>query len=301
MKRILIILMLILSAQAYGQQFIPLWDGNMPNSKGIPVKDSVINGRIRQVGTPGFYVFTPSKEENKGAAVIICPPGGYAHYAYDIAGFQLAKWFNTIGINAFVLISRLPHSPDLVDRTTGSLQDAQRAMKMIRSRAAEWGIDPGKIGAMGCSAGGHLAASMGTFTEDMACVGDKYDAFPIRPDFLILVSPVITMGEKAHRGSVQNLLGDNPSQELIDRFSCEKRVTSATPPAFLVHADNDGSVPSWNSVMFYEALKTNGVTGSLHVFPDGHHAIALRNNPGSTQLWPALCELWLREMKIIEK
>ena len=283
-----------------GQEFIPLWNGNMPNSKGIAVRDSIDNGRMRQVGTPGMYLFRPSAEENKKAAVIICPPGGYGHHTYDIAGFQLAKWFNTFGVNAFVLMSRLPRSPDLAERWKGPVQDAQRAMKIIRTRSSEWKIDPEKVGAMGCSAGGHLAATLGTYGEDAARVGDAYDAAGVRPAFLILVSSVITMGENTHAGSRKNLLGDRPSENLVNRFSCERQVTPQTPPAFLVHADHDPAVPSLNSVLFYNALKENGVPASLHIFPYGGHSIALRNNPGSTGQWTALCEAWLKEMKIIE-
>lgn len=287
--------------QAHGQEFIPLWEeGEMPNSKGIPVKDSIDNGRIRQVGIPGFHLFKPSREENKGAGVIICPSGGYGHHTYEIAGFQLAKWFNTMGVNAFVLISRLPHSPDLTDRSTGPVQDAQRAMKIIRTRSGEWRIDPDRIGVMGCSAGGHLAATLATYGEDLAKTGDRYDPAVTNPNFLVLVSPVITMGEKAHKGSVQNLLGEDPSPELVERFSLEKQVSSTTPPVFMAHADNDRSVSPINSVLFYSALKAAGVTASLHIFPYGGHSIALRNNPGSTQMWTSLCEAWLYEMKIIE-
>lgn len=301
MKKILLVILLFFSLRLSGQGFIPLWEGNMPNSKGITVRDSIDNGRMRQVGIPGFYHFTPSKEENKGAAVVICPPGGYGHHTYDIAGFQLAKWFNTIGVNAFVLMSRLPHSPDLIERSAGPVADLQRAMKIIRAHSGEWGINPNKVGVMGCSAGGHLCATLSTLDEDHAKVGDRYDDYSKKPDFQILVSPVISMSEYTHSGSVRNLLGENPSVELIDRFSCEKHVhKEITPVTFLVHADNDPAVPAMNSLLFYQALKRAGVSASIHIFPYGGHSIALRNNPGSTRLWTGLCEMWLHEMKIID-
>src|ERR1051325_4129537 len=140
-------------------EFIPLYPkGKMPNSKGLNLKDSIMNERIYRVGTPGMYAFFPSSAENKGAAVLICPGGGYERLAYVISGTQLAKWFNSIGISAFVLNYRLPNSPDLVQREIGPLQDAQRALKIIRKNAEKWGIKPDKIGVQGSSAGGHLAS-----------------------------------------------------------------------------------------------------------------------------------------------
>lgn len=300
MKYFFIIFLILLSASPIlAQEREILWEGNMPNSKGITMTDSIDNARMRRVGTPHFFIFKPSKDENKGAAVIICPPGGYGHHTYDIAGFQLGKWFNTMGITAFVLMSRLPHSPDLIERETGPIQDAQRMMKIVRLRAAEWGIDPDKIGIMGCSAGGHLAATLSTYPHDLAKVGDRYDTVSVRPDFTILVSSVITMGEKTHQGSKRNLLGENPTIENINKMSAELNVTAQTPPAIIFHADDDPVVPSDNSILYYNALRSNGVRASLHIFPFGAHSIGLRNNPPSTQLWTPICEAWLTEMKIL--
>ena len=301
MKTLLFFLFICLSLHGNAQEFIPLWGDRMPNSKGLSLTDSIENGRWRRVAVPGYFHFKPSREENKGAAVVICTPGGYGHHTYDIAGFQLAKWFNVMGMHAFVLINRLPHSPDLVDRSTGPLTDAQRMIKIVWTHAADWGIDPNRIGAMGSSAGGHLATTLATYEEDLARTGDRYDAARIYPDFLVLVSPVITMAEAyTHKGSVRNLLGENPSQELIDRFSNELQVGTTTPPTFMVHADDDRAVSSWNSVLFYNALRMMRIPASLHIFPHGGHSIALRNNPGSTQQWTALCEAWLQEMEIIK-
>ena len=184
------------------QEFIPLWEkGKMPNSKGMELKDDIRNERIYQVGNPGFYAFFPSQQENKSAAVLICPGGGFQHLAYIISGTQLAKWFNTLGISAFVLNYRLPNSPDVRQREIAPLQDVQRAMRIIRANAEKWQIKPDKIGIMGTSAGGHLAANLGTSTEDIAKINDQLDKFPFNPNFMILVSPVITMGEYAHAGS----------------------------------------------------------------------------------------------------
>jgi acetyl esterase/lipase len=284
------------------QQFMPIWpNGKMPNSKGVWVKDSMSDERIRQVGTPGIYAFFPSKQENKGAAVIICPGGGYKHYSYEVSGIQIAKWFNTYGISAFVLISRLPHSPDLIHREMAPLQDAQRAIRLIRANAVSWGIKPDKIGIIGFSAGGHLASTLGTHTEDVSAIRDSFDTIPFRPDFMVLISPVISMGAYAHTGSRDNLLGPGPSKELIIKYSNEMQVTDKTPPTFIALADNDKSVNPQNSLLFYSALRDKKVSASLHIFPQGGHAIALRNNPGSTQQWPVLCEMWLQEMGFISE
>lgn len=272
----------------------------MPNSKGIAVKDSINNERVMQVGTPGIHAFFTSKQENKGVGVLIIPSGGYHHLSYNISGFQLAKWFNTIGINAFVLTHRLPISEDLKEREKAPLQDAERAMRIIRKNAVNWGIDTNKIGSMGCSAGGHLAASLGTIKDDFAQVGDEFDSYSFQPNFMILVSPVIDMGKDGHKGSIENLLGKNPSPELIKKYSLQYQVSDYTPPTFIAHAFNDKTVPPKNGLMFYEALMENKIPSSLHVFNQGGHAIALRNNPGSTNLWTSLCEQWLIEINILK-
>ncbi len=294
------LVVLISAATVSAQEFVPLWEkGKMPNSKGLDLKDDIRSERIYQVGTPGFYTFFPSNQENKGAAVLICPGGGYERLAYIIAGFQIAKWFNAMGVSAFVLNYRLPNSPDLKQRETAPLMDAQRAMRLIRQSAEKWQIKPDKIGVFGTSAGGHLAASLATGADDLSKTGDAGDAFSFAPNFAILISPVITMGEFTHAGSKKNLLGENPSRELIEKYSLEKRVTAKTPPVFLVHAADDKSVSVRNSLMFYNALLDKDVPASLHIFPFGAHSIALRNNPGSTEEWTRLCEMWLVEMGFI--
>jgi len=299
--RIILLIAVVFSLQqSHAQEFMPLWSGvKMPNSKGLKLKDSIANERIYQVGTPGFYAYFPSAAENKKAAVLICPGGGYERLAYVISGTQLAKWFNTMGVSAFVLNYRLPNSPDLKERATGPLQDAQRAVKMIRANASKWGIDPTKIGIQGSSAGGHLAALASVSTVDIAAVGDSLDKVSPSVNFSILVSPVIDLGTHAHKGSRRNLLGDNPSDELVARYSPHRNVTSVTCPAFLVHAFNDKSVDARNSLMFYQALLEKNIPSSLHIFPGGGHAIALRNNPGSTEQWTSLCESWMVEMGFI--
>jgi acetyl esterase/lipase len=281
-------------------EFIPLYPkGKMPNSKGLNLRDSIANERIYQVGAPGMYAFFPSSSENKGAAVLICPGGGYERLAYVISGTQLAKWFNAIGISAFVLNYRLPNSPDLIKREIGPLQDAQRAIRIIRANAGKWGIKTDKIGVQGSSAGGHLATLIGTHNEDVSAIHDSLDNISFHPNFLILVSPVIDLGTYAHIGSRKNLLGEKPSEDLINKYSTQNSVTNTTPSTFIADAFNDKTVSPMNSLLFYKALLEHQVSTSFHVFPQGGHAIALRNNPGSTEQWTNLCEAWLIETGMI--
>lgn len=299
-KYLWIVFLLILLGNTTAQEFIPLWpEGKMPNSKGLVVKDVIENERFQQVGLPGMYAFFPSKDENNGSAVLVIPGGGYHHVTYNFSGLQLAKWFNTLGISAFVLKYRLPHSPDLQVRHEGPLQDAERAMQLIRTHASEWGIDQDRIGAMGTSAGGHLAAILGTQPDDVADIGDVVGKVPFNPNFLILVSPVISFVGSAHKGSRNNLLGADPSPELIEKYSPEKQVNTETPTSFLVHAANDPAVDPMNSLLFAQALMEYEVSVSLHLFPTGKHAIALRNNPGAANLWTDLCEAWMKEKGFI--
>jgi len=298
----LFLFLFFFSISMQSQEFIPLWPSEkMPNSKGMHLEHIEERERITQVAKPGIYTFFTSKEENTGSAVLICPPGGYAKLTYSIAGFQFAKWLNTMGINAFVLIHRLPNSPDLIEREKGPIQDAQRAMKIIRSNAATWGINPSKIGVMGASAGGHLATTLGTHSEDYSVIKDTIDQFSFQANFMILISPVITMGEYAHKGSLNNFLGNKPAQQHIDYFSNEKHVTETTPPTFIVLAQNDPVVNPINSILFYQAMLEHNVSGSLHVFPEGGHSIALKNNPKSINLWTNLCEEWFTDLSILDK
>jgi acetyl esterase/lipase len=299
-SKLFLAVLLTCSLNINAQEFIPLWpEGRMPNSKRLKMEEIIENERITQVDVPGIYTFFPPKEENKSCAVIICPSGGYDHLTYISGGFQLAKWFNTIGVTAFVLKYRLPASPDLIEPDKAPLQDAQRSMRIIRANAPKWGIQQNKIGVMGTSAGGHLASTLATHCEDVSAIGDSLEKISFHPDFLILVSPVISMGTYTHAGSRNKLLGANPSKELIEKYSNESHVTSATPPSFIVHAANDNSVNPRNSIMFFEALTENNISACLHISPQGAHSISLQNNPGSTELWPSLCQMWLKEMGLI--
>ena len=295
---ILILFVNIFSVKA--QEFIPLWAENkMPDSKGLRLTDSISNERIFRVAVPGMYAFFPSKDDNCGAAVVIFPGGGYSHLAMNLGGFQLAKWFNTLGISAFVVKYRLPNSPDLIKRELGPLQDAERALQIVRANSLKWNIQKDKVGVLGTSAGGHLAALICTTKENVINLKDSVDALPFHPDFMILISPVIDMGKNAHKGSRDNFLGQNPSDELIEKYSPQNNVDAQTPPCFIADAFNDKTVQPINSLLFYQALLDNNIPTSFHVFPQGGHAINVNNNPGSTSLWKALCEEWLKEMSFL--
>lgn len=300
-KNILLLFFIFTGSSLMAQQFIPLWpEGKKPNSNGVVVTDSVFNERIWRVATPGIYVFPVAKAENTGTSVLICPGGGYERVSCIYNGFNFAKWYNTIGINVFVLVYRLPHQPDLITKQLAPLQDAQRAMKLIRAHAGEWNVSTVKVGVMGISAGGHVASMLGTHAADVSSIKDSLDQFGYRPDFMVLLSPVITMGKLAHPGSRKNFLGADTTTAMIEKYSSEMQVTSFTPPAFLVHAQNDSTVKVQNSLLFYNALVDKKINASLHVFPQGGHGIRLDENPGSTELWTNLLELWLKETGFVK-
>jgi acetyl esterase/lipase len=295
-KNITVILCLFYCIHLQAQEFISLWPaGKKPNFNGKIVTDSLYNDRIWRVGTPGMYAFVVPKQENNGTAVLLCPGGGYERLSYLYNGFNLAKWYNSIGVSAFVLINRLPHQADLQQRQLAPLQDAQRAMRIIRANAAKWNIKTDKVGIMGTSAGGHVASTLGTHPEDVSAIKDSLDAVSFRPDFMVLLSPVISMGKYAHPGSKKYFIGSDSTKEMIDKYSNELQVSSFTPPTFMVHALNDSTVNVRNSLLFYNALLEKKVNASIHIFPQGGHGIRLDENPGSTDLWMNLLELWLKE------
>jgi acetyl esterase/lipase len=296
----LFIFFILLSVFVKAQEFFPLWpSGKKPNNNGKKITDSLYNERIWRVATPGMYCFVVPKAENNGTAVLIVPGGGYERLSHLYSGFNLAKWYNSIGVNAFVLIHRLPHQQDLINKQLAPVQDAQRAIRVIRANAAHWNIKTDKVGVMGISAGGHVASTLGTHAKDEAVANDTIDKYSYRPDFMVLLSPVITMGKFAHGGSKKNFLGADTTKANIENYSGELQVTSFTPPAFLVHAQNDSTVKVQNSVLFYQALIEKKINASLHIFPQGGHGIRLDENPGSTEQWLNLLEAWLKEMKFI--
>ena len=300
-KKILLAIHLFFCFVVSAQDFISLWpEGKMPNSKGITLEHIEERERITQVATPKMLTFFPPKEEQNGSSILIMPSGGYQKLTYNLGGIQLAKWFNTMGVTAFVLIYRLPNSPDLIEREKGPIQDAQRALKLIRFNAEKWNLDKNKIGVFGSSAGGHLASTIGTHSTDFSKINDAVDAFSFAANFMVLVSPVISLGEYAHQGSVENFLGNNPSMEKIKEYSNQFHVTAYTPPTIVIHAQNDPVVNPINSILFYEAMLKSGIKGALHIFPEGKHSIGIYNNSSLTDEWKNICLKWLKEIEVIK-
>ena len=293
-----ILIFIFLGIQISAQQKISVWQkGEMPNSKGL--KLNIIEekeGRITQIQEAELFAFLPAKEERKSMAVIVIPGGGYRHLTYDLGGYSYAKWLNTLGISAFVLNYRLPTSPDLKQREIGPLQDIQAAIKLIRKNAAQYGISPDQIGVLGTSAGGHLAAMASNISTDYTELKGDWSTISTIPNFAILVSPVIDLGEFAHKGSRDNLLGENASQQMISEYSMQNRVTEKTPPTILFHAQNDNAVPVTNSILYYEAMIKNKVKGAMFIFPKGEHNIGISNKTELTDNWKKLCANWLGEM-----
>lgn len=236
--------------------------------------------------------YLPPKGKATGAAVVVCPGGGYATLAMDHEGEQVAEWLNSLGVAAFVL--RYRHGEHA--RQPGPLQDAQRAIRLVRARADAWGIDPERVGILGFSAGGHLASTAGThFDEGFPTAADAADRQSSRPDFMVLVYPVISMTQDfTHEGSKRNLLGESPDSELERRYSTEQQVSEETPPTFLVHTTSDEAVPVENSLAFYQELREEGVPAEMHVFAEGPHGFGLGPDDPALSMWPKLCEVWMR-------
>ncbi len=298
MKKFIIIFVIFLGVQCLAQQKITVWTkGEMPNSKGLKLKTvEEKEGRITQIQEAELVAFLPAKEERKPMAIIIIPGGGYHHLTYDLGGYSYAKWLNTLGISAFVLNYRLPTSPDLKQREIGPLQDIQAAIKLIRKNAAQYGISPDQIGVLGTSAGGHLAAMVSNISTDYTELKGDWQNYSTVPNFAILVSPVIDLGEFAHKGSRDNLLGENASIEKIKEYSMQNRVTEKTPPTILFHAQNDNAVPVINSILYYEAMIKNKVKGAMFIFTEGEHNIGITNKSELTDNWKKLCADWLKNM-----
>lgn len=281
---------------------LPLWEQSPPNQQpaGQPEERVQENGLLwmRHVQNPAIEVRLPARRNATGQAVVVCPGGAYAGLAYDWEGTDFAGWLNSRGIAAIVLRYRLPVDGDADhQKWLCPLLDAQRAIRLTRAHAADWAIDPAKVGIMGFSAGGHLASTAGThFDAGDAGAADPVDRLSSRPDFMILIYPVISMMEPTtHAGSRHNLLGEHPSDALVRLYSNELQVTAETPPTFLVHAGDDNAVPVKNSLLFYEALLAHQVPAELHVYPKGGHGFAFALPNGRLQDWTHLCARWLAE------
>lgn len=258
---------------------IILWPGGAPGAAGNDPGD-----------IPTLTPYLALKEKATGAAIIVCPGGGYQHLA-DHEGRPVAEWLNSIGITAFVLRYRLGpryHHP-------APLQDAARAIRTVRARATEWHIDPERVGILGFSAGGHLASTIGThFASGTSDAPDPIERLSSRPNLMILIYPVITMKQQTHAGSKKNLLGPDPPPDLVALLSNEEQVTKETPPAFLVHTMTDAAVPVENSLMFATALRKAGVPFEFHLYERGPHGFGLGTKDPILATWPGRCADWLR-------
>ena len=286
---------------AFAQQVLPLYNNAIPNA--LPcgaTETSATSGgilRVSNVTVPSLTVYLPQQQQHSAPAVIICPGGGYRILAIDHEGYQVAERLRKAGIAAFVLKYRLPNDSCMSNRSVAPLQDLQQAILLVRSRAKEWGINPDKVGVMGFSAGGHLAATSAThFTQPVL---NNNLGISARPDFQMLIYPVISMQENyMHAGSKANLLGNNPTIEASQFFSNEQHVNEHTPPMFLVHAADDGAVPAENSTAYAKAAMQHQVPVEMHIYPQGGHGFGL-NNKTTKADWLEAGIIWLQAIGML--
>ena len=276
---------------------MPLYSGAIPGSIAAPDAEKLRDPTEKfpfysDISRPTLTPYRPAKQDVKRAAVIILPGGGYRGVSILKEGYDVARAFNDMGVTAFVLKYRTPSDKHMKDKSHGPLQDVQQAVAMVRRDAAKWQIDPARIGVMGFSAGGHLAATAGTMFKSP--VLPQWQSADVRPDFLMLIYPVITFTDASvHKGSREQLLGSSPSQADMQRFSVELAVTDETPPTFLVHAADDATVPVANSIKFFEALQSRKIPAQLMIYPAGGHGYGL-NNATTGDRWIERCRQWLQ-------
>jgi acetyl esterase/lipase len=284
---------------------IPLWPEGVPPAQrpDAPAARGALgpeqvepNGRLHQVSEPTLTVIAPAVDRVQRTAVIVCPGGGYSFLSMAREGHQYANWLSSLGITAFILKSRLQDWGH-----PAPLQDVLRAIRLVRSRAAELGVDPQRIGVIGSSAGGHLAASASTlFDHPAGRTGHALDAVSARPDFAVLLYPVITLqGPAAHAGSRTALLGSQPSGADVALMSLEQQVSPSTPPTLLLHTQGDPAVPVKNSLLYFEALTQAKVPAELYVFEQGGHGIGMTDGLGNASAWPRRAEDWLRQRGLL--
>ncbi len=297
------ILMSFITSSYAQVETIFLYQGIVPGSKSIKIaEDSQTSDgitRVKDISNPCLYVYQP-KAKTSDAAVIICPGGGYGILAIDHEGYDIAAWFNDRGITAFVLKYRLPQDELFDNAEIRPLQDAQQAIRIVRKDAVKFGISPDKIGIMGFSAGGHLASAASTHFQSQ--VGEIIDpTVSVRPDFSILIYPVITFGEaNTHSGTRENLIGKNPPADKTELYSNELHVNAQTPPTFLISTTDDAVSPE-NSILYFEACRKNNVPVEMHIYEKGGHGYALKKKGlGPVETWPARLEDWMKERKLMK-
>ncbi|MEN8247660.1 MAG: alpha/beta hydrolase [Bacteroidota bacterium] len=281
---------------------IPLWSSNIPNYQEVGEENisdyDADHEHYSLIVKPEISVYLPAKQNATGQAVLIAPGGGYNTVVHVWEGVDIAKWLNSQGIAAIVLKYRLPHAKSNIEEYKSPLLDAARAMRIIRANADDWRINKNNIGVLGFSAGGHVASTLGIrFDKSIGEFNDGVDSLSARPDFMVLIYPVISMSASfAHEGSRLFFLGENPDKELMEYYSNEKHVTKDTPPTFLIHSSDDDVVSVENSIAFYLALRTNDIDVEMHIFKHGEHGFSLANGQGGLESWRKLCINWLREL-----
>jgi len=298
MKNYILLFLIFFASQLPAQETISLYPAEIPNSFSYRMKeirlenDGVFLG-YRNISEPTLAVYLPEEKLATGISVIICPGGGYGMESYRMEGTEIAETFVRKGIAAFILKYRLPSDSIMKDKSIGPLQDAQQAIKTVRQRAVEWKLNPQKIGIMGFSAGGHLASTAGThFDKDY--IPNK-ENINLRPDFMVLVYPVISMSDElTHKGSRTNLLGNEPGKEKIALFSNELFVGKNTPPTWLTHTGDDTVVPVENSIRFYQELVRNKIPAEMHLYPSGNHGFVLHL---PTDEWMAPLFKWIEKLE----
>lgn len=301
---LMVVLWVAAVAEASEPLAMPLYAGDIPNAIEAPDQESLRDPAdewpfYQDISRPTLQAYVPAKQDPKRTAVIILPGGGYRGVSILKEGYNVARAFNDMGVTAFVVKYRTPSDRHMKDKRTGPLQDAQQAIARVRRDAAQWKIDPARIGVIGFSAGGHLAATAGT--QFNSPVLSQWRSVDIRPNFLMLIYPVITFIDPAvHAGSRKMLLGDAPSQADLLRFSAQLAVTEATPPTFLVHAADDEAVPVANSIRFFEALQAHKIPAQMMIYPRGGHGFGL-NNATTQDRWIDRCRQWLQSQSWISE
>lgn len=294
LKKASVAFFLLFSSVVGAQEVVPIYNGAVPNAKQSGKTESFAQGMFRNVTQPTLEIYLPEKDKATGTAVVIVPGGGYGVVVYQGEGIGNAKQFAKAGIAAFVLKYRLPDDSIMQNKSIGPLQDAQQAIKYVRENASKWGVDVNKVGIVGFSAGGHLASTAATHFAKPVIENEANTN--LRPDFQVVVYPVISMSDSlTHRDSRSSLLGKTPSKELIAEYSNELQVTSNTPPAYITHTTDDRTVDVGNAIAYYESLRRNKVPVEMHIYEKGGHGFIFRQPD-----WMDPLLLWMKKNKWLQ-